>query len=172
MSIFKRIVIYFSFSFGMVLGLSGCSTTMYDMRSALGTTLVPQGQQYQRLATINSESSVIYFYRNIGWAEAPDVSINGTSPKILAEGAFIVETVTPGKIDISVSKNPSYKWSFNPIGASTQVGKGERRYFRIGAGLGGVIITPWAGAINYQTSIQEVPESIAEIELSKLRSMR
>ena len=172
MSIIKRIVIYFSFSFGMVFGLFGCSTTMYEMRTTLGTTLVPQGQQYQKLATINSESSVIYVYRNIGWAEAPDVSINGTNPKILAEGAFIVETVTPGKIDISVSKNPTYKWSFNQIGASTQVGKGERRYFRIGAGLGGVIITPWAGAYNYQTSIQEVPQNIAEIELSKLRSMR
>ena len=172
MSIIKRIVSYFYLTFGVLLGLSGCSTTMYEMRTTLGTTLVPQGPQYRRLDTINSESSVIYVYRNIGWAEAPDVSINATNPKILAEGAFIVETVIPGKIDITVSKNPTYKWSFNRIGASTQVGKGERRYFRIGAGLGGAIITPWAGAYNYQTSIQEVPESIAEIELSKLRSMR
>jgi hypothetical protein len=152
--------------------VAGCSTSMHEMRVALGTTLVPQGQQYQRPATISSESSLIYVYRNIGWAEAPDVSINGRTPKILAEGAFIAETVTPGKVDISVSKNPSYKWSFNPIGVSAQIGKGERRYFRIGAGLGGMIITPWVGAYNYQTIIQEVPESIAETELSYLRSMR
>jgi hypothetical protein len=146
---------------------------MYDMRVALGTTAVPQGQPFQGLVAATSDSAVIYVYRNVGWAEVPDVVLNGVTAQSLAEGGFIVQSVAPGPLTITVQKNPSRDWTFKPIGVSVVAGKGERRFFRIGAGMGGVVIvTPVVGTYSYETSIQEVPESIAVQELSKLKAMR
>ncbi len=154
--------------------LCACASTMHDVRVAIGTSQgAPQGPVFSSIDKPSTNSALIYIYRNIGYAYAPDVLINGKNLALLGEGGFLVEQVEPGKVSIRVQKNTNGgNWNFDPIGLDIVTKPGEVVFVRIGAGIGGVIITPLFGSYSYQTEISTVPESIAIGELTKLRRMR
>lgn len=155
-----------------IISFAGCTETMYNMRVALGSTMLPKGASFSGPIAKVSNEAVVYIYRPIGWAETPDVIINNKNMSFLTEGAFFVETIKPGNLRILVQNNPAGNyWSFGPIGVDVSVGAGERRYYRIGTGIGGILLTPWIGGYTQEMKIEEIPEYLALQELSKLRSM-
>lgn len=155
-----------------VMSLAGCANTMYDMRAALGNTMLPGGAPFSGLMEKTPSEAVIYIYRPVGWAEVPDVLVNKSNLSALAEGAFFVQRLQPGQFQILIQRNQSRAWSFGPIGVTVTADVGERRFFRLGTGISGVLITPIIGGYSQQMRIEEVPEAVALQELSKLRSMR
>jgi len=162
-------VIFFLFSFV----LCGCAENMYSVRTALGTNFPPTGVAFSAPISASQNEGVLYIYRNIGYGYAPDVIVNGKNLSLLSEGAFLVDKLRPGSVEILVQKNESRgNWNFNPFGIKTNLSPGEKKYIRIGAGIGGVLITPWIGGIAYQAEVREIPESIAVQELSRTRAMK
>ncbi len=156
----------------LVFGLSGCADTMYSMRKALGTTMLPQGMPFSEPLAKSDTEAIVYVYRPVGWAEVPEIVLSGKNLSLLAEGAYLVERVKPGPMSIRIQNPPSGGWTFRPIGVSVQVGAGDRRYFRIGTGIGGVLITPVIGGYTQEMKVEEVAEGVALSELAKLRTMR
>jgi hypothetical protein len=152
----------------------GWNESMRDIRVAIGTGQgEPQGQAFVSKERPSANGALVYVYRNSGYAYAPDILINGKNLSLLGDGGFLVEPVDPGRVSIRVQKNPNAgNWNFDPIGLDLNVRQEEVVFVRIGAGIGGVIITPLFGSYSYQTEISTVPESIAIGELTKLRRMR
>jgi hypothetical protein len=115
----------------------------------------------------------VYIYRPSGYAYQPDIFINGASKSLLAPGAYLYSSEKNEKIQIVVQKNNSLgNWNFNPIGITLNAKYGERRYFRISAGLSSAVILPIGGGLGYTGGIEEVPESIALTEMKKTKSMK
>jgi len=154
--------------------LCACASTMHDVRVAIGTSqAAPQGPAFSSVEKPSANGALVYIYRNIGYAYAPDILINGKNLTLLGEGGFLVQQVDSGRVSIRVQKNPnSGNWNFDPIGLDLATRPDEVVFVRIGAGVGGVIITPLFGSYSYRTEISTVPESIAVGELSKLRRMK
>ena len=98
--------------------------------------------------------------------------LNDRNLSALAEGSYFVEKLKPGTVKILVQGNHNRDWSFGPIGVSVNANPGERRYYRIGTGINGILITPIIGGYSREMRIEEVPEDFALQDLSKLRSMR
>ena len=164
----KRLFIFLS-----IFALYGCAGNMHSVRTALGTNFPPTGAAFSAPISVSQNEGVLYIYRNIGYAYAPEVIVNGVNLSLLSEGAFLVDTLKPGAVEILVQRNESRgNWNFKPIGIRLSLNPGEKKYIRIGAGIGGVLITPWVGGISYQAEVREIPESIAVQELSRTRAMK
>ena len=158
--------------FFSAIGFVGCVDTMYSMRTTLGTTMMPKGASFASPIEKSSTEAVVYIYRPIGWAQTPDIILNDRNLSALAEGSYFVEKLKPGTVKILVQGNHNRDWSFGPIGVSVNANPGERRYYRIGTGINGILITPIIGGYSREMRIEEVPEDFALQDLSKLRSMR
>jgi hypothetical protein len=156
-----------------VFALYGCAGDMHSIRTALGTNFAPTGAVFSAPINASQNEGVLYVYRNVGYAYAPDIIVNGRNLSLLSEGAFLVDTLKPGGVEILVQKNESRgNWNFKPFGIRVTLNPGERKYIRVGAGIGGVLITPWIGGMSYQAEVREIPESIAVQELSRTRAMK
>ncbi len=149
--------------------LAGCAGT----KEMFGIAPDAKGQFFLGPIDYDSNSVIVYVYRPKGYAYQPDVFINGINRSLLAPGAFVQATERPGKVQIVVQANKDLgNWNFRPIGTAFDAKAGERRYFRISAGLSSLIVLPIAGAVGYSGGIEEVPESIALQEMRETRSMR
>ena len=146
----------------------GCSST----KELFGIAADAQGAFFISPIDKDPNSVVIYVYRPKGYAYQPDVFINGVNKSLLGPGAYLQSVEKNEKIHIVVQANPnSGNWNFKPIGITINASRGERRYFRISAGLSSVIILPIAGAVGYTGGIEEVPEAIAIEEMKITKSM-
>jgi hypothetical protein len=147
----------------------GCAGT----KDMFGIAPDASGTFFLEPFAVEKNTVSVYVYRPKGYAYQPDVYINGVSKSLLAPGAYLHSIEKTEKIQVLVQKNPNTgNWNFNPIGLSVNAKFGERRYFRISAGLSSVLILPIGGGVGYKGGIEEVPESIALIEMKKTRSMR
>lgn len=152
-----------------LLTLAGCAGT----KEMFGIAPDAKGQFFMGPTDRDSNGVIVYVYRPKGYAYQPDVFINGINRSLLAPGAFLQATERPGKIQIVVQANKDLgNWNFKPIGTTLDAKAGERRYFRISAGLSSLIILPVAGGVGYTGGIEEVPESVALQEMRETRSMR
>lgn len=98
-----------------VMSLAGCANTMYDMRAALGNTMLPGGAPFSGLMEKTPSEAVIYIYRPVGWAEVPDVLVNKSNLSALAEGAFFCPKITAGPVsnfDPEKSKSCLELWPY------------------------------------------------------------
>lgn len=149
--------------------LTGCSAT----KDLFGIAPSASGPFFTQPISASSNSVVVYVYRPSGYAYQPDVIINNVNKSLLAPGAYLVSVESTERIQIVVQKNPNTgNWNFNPIGISVNAKFGERRYFRISAGMSGFLAVPTMGATGYSTGIEEVSEAVALSEMSRTRSMR
>jgi hypothetical protein len=149
--------------------LAGCAGT----KEMFGIAPDAKGQFFMGPTERDSSNVIIYVYRPKGYAYQPDVFINGTNRSLLAPGAFLQASERPGKVQIVVQANKDLgNWNFKPIGTTFDAKAGERRYFRISAGLSSLIVVPVAGAVGYTGGIEEVPETVALQEMRETRSMR
>ncbi len=149
--------------------LLGCAGT----KEMFGIAPDAKGQFFMAPVDRDSNNVIVYVYRPKGYAYQPDVFINGANRSLLAPGAFLQAVERPGKVQVVVQANKDLgNWNFKPIGISVDAKPGERRYFRISAGLSSLIILPIAGGVGYTGGIEEVPESVALQEMRETRSMR
>ena len=152
-----------------IVTLVGCAGT----KEMFGIAAEAKGQFFMGPAERDSSKVIVYVYRPKGYAYQPDVFINGVNLSLLAPGAFIQASERPGKVQIVVqANNDTGNWNFKPIGTAIDAKAGERRYFRISAGLSSLIILPIAGSVGYTGGIEEVPESAALQEMRETRAMR
>ncbi len=115
-----------------ILTLAGCAGT----KEMFGIAPDAKGQFFMGPSDRDSNGVTVYVYRPKGYAYQPDVFINGTNRSLLAPGAFLQATERPGKVQIVVQANKDIgNWNFKPIGTTFDAKAGERRYFRISAGL-------------------------------------
>ena len=148
---------------------SGCAGT----KDMFGIAPDASGAFFIEPLEVEKNTVSVYVYRPKGYAYQPDVYINGVSKSLLAPGAYLHSTEKTERIQIIVQKNPNTgNWNFNPIGLTVNSKFGERRYFRISAGISSALILPIGGGVGYRGGIEEVPESIALIEMKKTKSMK
>ena len=149
--------------------LAGCAGT----KDMFGIAPDAKGQFFMGPADRDSNNVIVYVYRPKGYAYQPDVFINGVNLSLLAPGAFLKSVERPGKVQIVAQANKDLgNWNFKPIGTGIDAKAGERRYFRISAGLSSLIVLPVAGGVGYTGGIEEVPESAALQEMRETRAMR
>ena len=149
--------------------LAGCAGT----KEVFGIAPDAKGQFFMGPAERDSNNVIVYVYRPKGYAYQPDVFINGVNLSLLAPGAFLKALERPGKVQIVAQANKDLgNWNFKPTGNAIEAKAGERRYFRISAGLSSLIILPIAGSVGYTGGIEEVPESAALQEMRETRAMR
>ena len=147
----------------------GCAGT----KDMFGIAPEASGAFFINPVDMENKTVSVYVYRPKGYAYQPDVYINGVSKSLLAPGAYLHSAEKTEKIQIVVQKNSNTgNWNFNPMGISVNAKLGERRYFRISAGLSSAIILPIGGSLGYSGGIEEVPESIALVEMKQTKSMK
>ena len=152
-----------------IVTFAGCAGT----KEMFGIAPEAKGQFFMGPAERDSNKVIVYVYRPKGYAYQPDVFINGVNRSLLAPGAFTQAVEVPGKVQIVVQANKDTgNWNFKPFGTAIDAKAGERRYFRISAGLSSLIILPIAGSVGYTGGIEEVPESAALQEMRETRAMR
>lgn len=152
-----------------LLTLVACAGT----KEMFGIAPEAKGQFFMGPIDRDSNNVVVYVYRPKGYAYQPDVFVNGVNRSLLAPGAFLQAVERPGKVQIVAQANKDIgNWNFKPIGIAIDGKAGERRYFRISAGLSSLIILPIAGSVGYTGGIEEVPESAALQEMRETRAMR
>jgi hypothetical protein len=149
--------------------IAGCAGT----KEMFGIAPAANGQFFVGPVERDPNGVVVYVYRPKGYGYQPDVFINGVNRSLLGPGAFLQAVERSGRVQIVVQANRDLgNWNFKPIGIAVDAKAGERRYFRISAGVSSLVVLPVAGAVGYTGGIEEVPESVALQEMRETRAMR